>query len=86
MLLAVAPASRGHGVGARLLRDAESRARAAGAARLLLEAHGDNAPALALYGRHGYARVGRRAGYYAHPPGDAVLFEKILPDGEQNIC
>ena len=30
-------------------------------------------PAIALYEKNGYVRVGRRPGYYDHPKEDAIL-------------
>lgn len=45
---------RGHGIGAALLRDIESWARARGAARLQLLADRENVPALAFYERMGW--------------------------------
>ena len=38
-------------------------------ARVHLEVDEANAPARALYARHGFTIVGRRAGYYAKPDG-----------------
>jgi ribosomal-protein-alanine N-acetyltransferase len=69
-----------------LLADAETRAAASGAARLLLEVHADNAAALAMYARRGFAVSGRRAGYYANPRGDAILMEKNLLEREGAAC
>lgn len=54
----VAPEARGRGVGALLLRAAEERARATGARRLTLWVNTENAYALALYHREGYAPDG----------------------------
>jgi ribosomal-protein-alanine N-acetyltransferase len=52
-----------------------------GAKRLFLEVAADNAPALALYRRHGFRSVGRRSGYYERPGGtvaDALVLAKTL--------
>jgi ribosomal-protein-alanine N-acetyltransferase len=65
--LGVAPAARRRGVGRALLADLAACARALGAAGVVLEAAEDNAAALALYRRHGFVEIGRRAGYYARP-------------------
>jgi ribosomal-protein-alanine acetyltransferase len=62
--IAVDPALRGRGLGARLLADAERAARNAGADELRLEVRTDNAAAIGLYERHGYRRFARREGYY----------------------
>lgn len=68
---------RGRGYGARLLADAESRARRAGARRLRLEVRVDNSAAIALYERQGYRRFGRVADYYEDGAA-ALRFEKAL--------
>jgi ribosomal-protein-alanine N-acetyltransferase len=63
--IAIDPARRGRGHGARLLADAERRARQAGAEALRLEVRVDNAAAVGLYEARGYRRCGRIEGYYA---------------------
>ena len=40
---------------------------------LMLEVRASNAPAIALYQKHGFAAVGRRKNYYDTPKEDAVL-------------
>ena len=40
---------------------------------LMLEVRASNAPAIALYEKHGFAAVGRRKNYYSAPREDAVL-------------
>jgi len=40
---------------------------------LMLEVRASNAPALALYEKHGFAAVGRRKNYYDAPKEDAIL-------------
>ena len=40
---------------------------------LMLEVRASNAPAIALYEKHGFAAVGRRKNYYDAPREDAVL-------------
>lgn len=62
--IAVDPACRGRGLGARLLGEAERVARAAGAHELRLEVRTDNAAAIGLYEGRDYRRFGRREGYY----------------------
>lgn len=57
----VAPSARGRGVGDALLRAVAERARELGAARVLLDVGDHNAPAIALYTRHGFRPTGRRA-------------------------
>lgn len=62
--IAIDPARRGQGLGARLLRDIEVQARRDGASALRLEVRVDNAAAIRLYERAGYLRFGQRPGYY----------------------
>lgn len=76
LTLAVRPAARRLGLGARLVQEGVVAAAARGATRLFLEAAQDNIAALALYARAGFAEAGRRPGYYARPDGgrqDALL-------------
>ena len=40
---------------------------------LMLEVRSSNAPAIALYEKHGFAAVGRRKNYYDAPKEDAIL-------------
>ena len=63
LLLAVRPDARRHGIGAALVEQVASEARSRGALRLLLEMRDGN-PALSLYGRAGFAQIGRRRDYY----------------------
>ena len=76
--VAVHPDHAGHGHGRRLLAACEQAAAERGAAVLRLEVRADNAPAIALYGRSGYAEFGRYDDYYED--GTAALrFEKPIP-------
>jgi ribosomal protein S18 acetylase RimI-like enzyme len=75
--LATAAASRGSGVGRRLLQAAEQAARQHGCRGLRLEVRTDNAAAIRLYESAGYARTGRRARYY-EDGADAWRYEKPL--------
>jgi len=82
LTLAVRPAARRQGVGARLVSEGAVAAVARGATRLFLEVAQDNASALALYARAGFAEAGRRAGYYARPGGrreDALILALNFP-------
>lgn len=82
LTLAVDPAARRRGVGARLVQEGAVSAAALGAVRLFLEVADDNAAALALYARAGFTEAGRRTGYYARPDGgrqDALILALNLP-------
>lgn len=62
--ISVVAARQKGGLGCRLLEHFATRARQAGARRLLLEVRPSNGPALALYERTGFQTIGRRKGYY----------------------
>lgn len=76
--LTVAPAARRQGVGRALLEQSLAALKAEGACSCFLEARASNAPARALYGRLGFARVGLRRGFYRAPAEDAVLMAMPL--------
>ena len=71
--VAVDPAFRRRGVADALLDALERRCRALGLAFATLEVRAGNAPAIALYHKHGYRAVGRRKNYYEKPAEDAVI-------------
>lgn len=62
--IALAPSARGKGLGSRLVRELETRARRMGFAQMHLEVACDNAAALALYAKLGYARLRRIPEFY----------------------
>ncbi|OGI53044.1 MAG: hypothetical protein A3B81_06855 [Candidatus Muproteobacteria bacterium RIFCSPHIGHO2_02_FULL_65_16] len=62
--LVVHPAHRGRGVAANLLAAAEAAARRRGCESMRLEVRPDNARALGLYERRGYAVLGAVADFY----------------------
>ncbi len=76
LLIAVAPASRGNGLGRRLLEQVLADARERGAERVFLEMRFNN-PALDLYQAAGFKPIGRRRDYYKVADGsriDAITF------------
>jgi ribosomal-protein-alanine N-acetyltransferase len=77
--LAVAPECRRRGLGARLLIAGLEAMAAGGAFEVYLEVRVSNAAALALYGRHGFAPIGRRPRYYRNPVEDALVLRRALP-------
>lgn len=78
--ITVAPDLQRQGRGSVLMDFLFERARDWMARRVLLEVRPGNAPALALYRRHGFAEIGRRRGYYHGPEGseDAIVMECVL--------
>ena len=67
------PKKRGQGIAGKLMRVNMEQLQAAGAKAWFLEVEAQNASALALYKRFGFARVGERKSYYRKPDGDAAL-------------
>ena len=83
--LAVLPDSRGRGVGARLLANADGLAQDSGARTASLIVAEANGRALGLYRRHGYERTARRP-IVPYPgaqyDGDWVLLTKAVPSDD----
>jgi len=78
----VHPKRRGEGLGKLLMGEAEARLAALGMTRVVLEVNVENADAIRLYERAGYARVKRLKDYYSqYANNDAFLYEKPLPQG-----
>ena len=73
--VAVDPAYRRQGVADALL-DVFCRFGAEKLAFLTLEVRESNAPAIALYEKHGFYTVGRRKDYYDDPKEDALLLTR----------
>jgi [ribosomal protein S18]-alanine N-acetyltransferase len=71
MTIGVAREAQGHGVGGMLLGALLEHARQVGAGSAFLEVRVDNVPALALYERFGFERIGRRRRYYQPEDVDA---------------
>lgn len=69
LTLAVDTGTRGQGAGRALLAAHLDRLARAGARAVFLEVDEGNEPALTLYGRAGFAEIGRRPGYYPKPDG-----------------
>jgi len=82
LTVSVLPMARRQGIGAALVQAAARAAQARGAATLHLDVAADNAVALALYAKLGFAEVGRRKGYYAELDGpmDAIVMRKVLAE------
>ena len=81
--IAVHPGERKSGIGAMLVADAERQAFEHDRVVLRLEVREDNQPAIHLYQRVGYRRIGRYLHYYADKT-DALRFEKRLRGGDDH--
>ncbi len=74
---AVHPDMRRQGIGD-LLLNAFEKALLDITAAVFLDVRESNVPAICLYEKHGYERVGMRKNYYKEPVENAVLMKKIL--------
>jgi ribosomal-protein-alanine N-acetyltransferase len=72
LTIAVDPKWRGKRVGQALLRAAFADLMMTPATRMFLEVDEQNTPAIRLYEREGFARIGARKGYYPRPDGSAA--------------
>ena len=79
--IAVEEAARRHGVASALL-DVYCRFAAVNLAFLTLEVRKSNAPAIALYEKHGFEQVGLRPGFYSRPREDALIMTRTFPQDE----
>ena len=82
--VAVHPACRRQGIASRLLEELRRQGEALELAFLTLEVRASNAPAIALYEKHGFAAVGRRKNYYDAPKEDAILMTLEFENGTES--
>ena len=75
--VAVSPEFRRRGLGDRLIDALLERADDLKLAFVTLEVRASNAPAIALYKKHGFVPVGQRKNYYDLPKEDAILMTKF---------
>ena len=80
--IAVEPDARRHGVASALL-DVFCRFGAANLAFLTLEVRASNTPAIGLYEKHGFRRVGVRPNYYQSPKEDAIIMTREFNHGTE---
>lgn len=73
--IAVDEAYRGRGVGSALMDALMERAESRAVETVFLEVRESNAPARHLYGKYGFAEIGKRKRYYQKPEEDAVLMQ-----------
>ena len=74
--VAVKKELRGQGIAGKLLEKLCSYGRERGLERYILEVRAGNEPAIHLYERSGFTRVGIRKGFYEQPVEDAVIMTK----------
>ena len=71
--VATHPNARRCGMGAAVLEHLIAVAKERGCEQLSLEARVSNLPAIALYERYGFLKMGVRRGFYKHPTEDAYV-------------
>ena len=71
--IATHPDARRNGMGAAILEHLIAEARSRGCEQLSLEVRVSNIPAIALYERYGFVKMGIRRGFYKHPTEDAYV-------------
>jgi ribosomal-protein-alanine N-acetyltransferase len=81
MTIGVSARHQGQGIGRLLMAELVGQARTLGARSVLLEVRVDNVPAIALYERFGFTRMGRRRGYYQPENVDAWTMRLDLATG-----
>lgn len=74
--IAVHPGKRRMGIADGLLLHLEKILLRNNVKTLFLEVRSQNAPAVDLYRKHGFVRVGERPGYYADPVDSALILKK----------
>ncbi|HKM63375.1 MAG TPA: ribosomal protein S18-alanine N-acetyltransferase [Acidisphaera sp.] len=86
LMLAVAPGARRAGIGRRLVAAAMQAAAARGAAAMFLEVSASNTPAVRLYERAGFARVGLRRAYYQSGSDGLIMRAMLEKPGPVTPC
>jgi [ribosomal protein S18]-alanine N-acetyltransferase len=76
--LAVIPAKRRKGQAGALLKAGMAEFRARQVSRVFLEVRESNEGGMAFYQKHGFSKMGRRAGYYRDPQEAAIVMERKL--------
>lgn len=76
--VATHPEHRRKGIGEKLLTFLYDEAKAENMFVITLEVRASNEPAVKLYSKCGYTKVGRRKNYYKNPTEDAILMNLSL--------
>lgn len=80
--MAVVPSCRRRGIGKGLLSEAIRLSIERGAEEIFLEVRESNHPAIVLYEKTGFERIGIRKGYYHAPTEDAIIMRCFLADSK----
>ena len=83
--IAVPQTHRRQGIADRLLRCAVELAAESGVRSVFLEVRAGNAPAIALYQKHGFKWLGRRKNYYDNPVEDAEIMRLDIDEMERQV-
>lgn len=78
--VAVAPRYRRHKIAETLLHKTMAKAHGRGAQRIFLEVRSQNAPAIQLYQKAGFQKIGNRKKYYQYPQDDALVMMREFAD------
>ncbi len=76
--VAVRDSCRRKGIGSRLLKYAEKKARERNCSFISLEVRVSNESAIALYSKEGYEKIGERKDFYSAPKENALIMTKVL--------
>ena len=76
MNVAVHPDFRRQGIAEALITGLVEHLKTIGSHCLTLEVRASNAPAIALYEKLGFSKIGRRKNYYRNPREDALILRK----------
>ena len=75
--LAVAPGFRRQGWGEKIIREVIEKGRQKEVKKILLEVRESNQPARALYRKLGFLEISIRKNYYANPPENALILQRV---------
>lgn len=83
--IAVSEGFRKKGIGSALIKSLVSCAEREAAVFVTLEVRKSNLPAIALYEKSGFEKVGERVGFYENPKEDALLMTYYFKKQEDNL-
>lgn len=83
--IAMIPNYRGRGLSKLLMDSLLRSAKCAGVSDIFLEVRAKNAPAIGLYEKYGFIRLGVRRGYYKNPTDDALTMKLELCKNAESV-